>query len=458
MNRALRMRARVRLRLVLIGLGASVVPLDTAVNIAFPDITRGFHLPIAMIQWVVIAYVLTYASLMLAFGRAGDLFGHGRVFRLGLGWSGAAFLMCAAAPSYGLLLFFRFLQGVGAGLVISCAPALVIALYPEEERSRALGVFTMIFALGSALGPLLGGALAARWGWPAVFWFRAPVALVPLVLLGRLPAAARAGMAEPLDVPGAVFLALAISAVLLFLNQHEAALRTAFAVAAALGIFAFIRRERRIAAPIVNLDFFRHAGFAITNLANVAVNLAGFSVLLFGAYYLVRFTRLPLPAAGAVLAAAFVGMTAASPVAGWLVARIGTGRVASLGAALSAAGLFFVGLWNPAFPHQTITIVLTLILQGFGLGLFQVAYMETVMRILPAGQRGVAGSLTMLTRTIGIVGGASVLTLLFHTFEAAAGGSGADAAFLAAFHGTFRLAAAASAVVAIIAALQKDRG
>ncbi|HEV2301343.1 MAG TPA: MFS transporter [Stellaceae bacterium] len=454
------MTARVRLRLVLIGLGASVVPLDTAVNIAFPDITNGFHMPIAMIQWVVIAYVLTYASLMLAFGRAGDIFGHGRVFRIGLAWSGAAFLLCAAAPSFGLLLFFRFLQGVGAGLVISCAPALVTGLYPEEERSRALGVFTLIFALGSAVGPLLGGALVARWGWPAVFWFRAPVALVPLALLrGLPPAATRAGMAEPLDVRGAIYLALAISAVLLLLNQHDAMHRAGFAFLAVLGAVAFIRRERRVAAPIVNLEFFRHLGFAITNLANVVVNLAGFSVLLFGAYYLVRFTRLPLPEAGAVLAAAFVGMTAASPVAGRLVEPVGAGRLAALGAAFSAAGLLIVGFWNPAQSHRMIAIVPPLILQGFGLGLFQVAYMEIVMRTLPVGQRGVAGSLTMLTRTLGIVGGASTLTLVFHSFEAAAAarGSGADASFLAAFHGTFRLAAAASAVVAVIAALQKDR-
>src|SRR5207247_7533260 len=97
--------ARPRLRLVLVGLGISVVPLDSAVNIAFPDITGSFGLPIQMIQWVVICYVLTHASLMLAFGRVGDVFGHARVFRAGLVWNSAAFLLCAAAQSYGWLLF-----------------------------------------------------------------------------------------------------------------------------------------------------------------------------------------------------------------------------------------------------------------------------------------------------------------------------------------------------------------
>src|SRR3954469_21562809 len=97
-------------RLVLVGLGISVVPLDTAVNIAFPDITGSFGLPLPMIQWVVICYVLTHAGLMLAFGRVGDIWGHARVFRAGLAWNIAAFLLCAAAPNFAALLFFRFLQ------------------------------------------------------------------------------------------------------------------------------------------------------------------------------------------------------------------------------------------------------------------------------------------------------------------------------------------------------------
>src|SRR5438034_5367322 len=189
-------RLRDWLRLVLVGLGISVVPLDSSVNIAFPDITGSFGLPIPMIQWVVICYVLTHAGLMLAFGRIGDMWGHGRVFRAGLAWSVAAFLLCAAAPSFGWLLFFRFLQGIGAGLVISCAPALVTGLYPEARRSRALGIFTLMFALGSAIGPLIGGALVARWGWPGVFWFRAPIALTALLLLRGLPNAGGAGRGD----------------------------------------------------------------------------------------------------------------------------------------------------------------------------------------------------------------------------------------------------------------------
>ncbi len=448
------------LRLLLVGLGTSIVPLDTAVNIAFPDITKSFGFPLPMIQWLVICYVLTYASLLLAFGRVGDIFSHGRVFRAGLGWSVAAFLLCAAAPAYGWLLFFRFLQGIGAGLVISVAPALVTGLFPEERRARAVAAFTMMFAVGSAAGPLVGGVLVQHWGWPAVFWFRAPIALTALLLLRGLPAAPRPGAREPLDILGAVLLALGISTLLLALNEFQHFgrrdwLALPLSAVAIASLFGFSRWERRVARPIVNLDVFRIAGFAFINFASVLIYLTGFSVLLFVPYYLVRFTGLPLAMAGAVLALSFAGMMAASPIAGRMIERIPAGRVALLGGLLGGAGLILIGSWDAGAPGQTIAIVSALLLQGFGAGLFQVAYTDVVMGTIPRQHRGIAGSLAMLTRTLGIVGGATLLTLVFHAVTAAAQAHGNDAAagFLTAFRATFRLAGVVSALTGVAAAL-----
>ncbi len=451
------MTARQWLRLVLVGLGASVVPLDTAVNIGFPEITRSFGLPIQMIQWVVICYVLTYASLMLAFGRVGDIFGHARVFRAGLAWSVAAFLLCAAAPAYGWLLFCRFLQGIGAGLVISVAPALVTGFFPEHRRSRAIAAFTMIFALASAAGPLIGGALVNVWGWPAVFWFRAPIALVALVFLTGLPREG-SGQAtrEPLDLIGAVLLALTITGVLLFINEVPRFGRHDWLALPLLGMavtggWAFLRREGRVATPIVNLEFFRSLGFATINSASVLVYLTSFSVLLFVPYYLVRFTGLPLPWAGAVLAASFVGAMAASPLAGRLVERVPANRVALLGAVLGGAGLIAIGSLRAGASAGTPVILGALLVQGFGVGLFQVAYMDVVVATMPPRQRGVAGSVAMLTRTLGTVSGATLLTLVFHAVETAAlaAKTTAAVAFLTAFRTTFYTAGIVSVLTGV---------
>jgi EmrB/QacA subfamily drug resistance transporter len=443
---------RQALQVAIAGLGTSIVPLDTAVNIAFPDITGSFGLPIEAIQWVVICYVLTYSSLMLAFGRVGDIFGHGRVFRIGLLWSGAAHLLCAAAPSYGWLLFCRFLQGVGASLIVSCAPALITGLFPEDKRSRAVATFTMMYAVGSAVGPLLGGALVQYWGWPAVFWFRAPIAFVALLFLRSAPGRSRAGGArEPLDMIGAVLLTLGISTLLLVLNQLQhpgryVLLGISLLATAVASLFAFVQWERRVAQPIINLDFFRARDFAAINFASVLIYLTSFCVLLFGPYYLVSIAGLSVPVAGAALAASFVGSIIASPLAGSLIERVSGGGVATLGALLGGIGLVLIGSWDPKASWPMFAILAALMLQGFGVGLFQVAYMDIVMRTLPHRHRGVAGSIAMLSRSLGVVTGATLLTLAFHAIEGFSPGE----AFLSGLRATFWLAGIVSGLASLL--------
>jgi len=459
------MSPRQALQLVLVGLGTSVVPLDTAVNIAFPEITGSFGLPVEMIQWVVICYVLTYASLMLAFGRVGDIWSHGRVFRVGLLWSGVAYLLCAAAPNYGWLLFCRFLQGIGASLIVSCAPALVTGLFPEDRRSRAVGMFTLMYAIGSAAGPVLGGLLVQLWGWPAVFWFRAPLALIAFLFLEGLPAISRTAAREPVDIVGGVLLALGISTFLLMLNrlQHlegQELLGLALLGIAAASLVGFVRWENRVARPIVDPKLFQTGGFAALNFASVLIYLTSFSVLLFGPYYLVRFTGLSVAMAGGVLGASFVGSLVASPLAGRAIERIRPGRVAAFGASLCAAGLVLIGGWEPGAAGQTIAILGTLVLQGFGVGLFQVGYMDIVMRTLPRHHRGVAGSIAMLSRSVGVVTGATLLTLVFHTIEATrlAGGDLPTASFLTGYKATFWLAGMVAGLAGLLVLLATRRG
>jgi MFS family permease len=173
---------------------------------------------------------------------------------------------------------------------------------------------------------------------------------------------------------------------------------------------------------------------------------------LLGPYYLVRLTGLSAIIAGGVLGASFVGSLVASPLAGWAVKRVPAGRVAALGASLCAAGLVLIGSWEPGAAGQAITILGTLVLQGFGVGLFQVAYMDIVMRTLPRHHRGVAGSIAMLSRSVGVVTGATLLTLVFHTIEAMrlAEGDMPAASFLTGFRATFWLAGIAAALAGLL--------
>ena len=421
-----------------------MVPLDSAVNIDFPAIVARFDLPIPMIQWIVIAYVLTQTALMLSFGRIGDMVGYRRVFLFGTGVSTLAFVACALAPTYAALLAARVAQGIGAGLILSCGPALATSLFPEAMRSQILARYMLMFGIGSALGPSVFGSLVERFGWSAVFSFRAPVAAAAFLLAWTLPRSARSDP-ERFDAAGGTLLALALSFMLLALNRlrSEGAEAAVFAALAVVGFVLFYRQERRTPKPIIDFDLFKNADFTVINISNALVNLSAFSIMLLAPFYLGRIPGLSLPEAGLILAVSPAGMIVAAPLAGRLAKGHKPRLIALIGTALSGAGLFGISL-SGSSPDFSI-LVLSMAIQGVGLGLFQVAYFDIVTAAIPARNRGVAGALGMATRSIGTVTGATVLMLIFQSLQTA----GADG-FLTAFQTTFRIAATIPAALILL--------
>lgn len=450
--------ARPEIRLIVVCLGTIAAALDTAVNIAFPSITRAFDLVLEDIRWIVIAYVQTYASLMLVFGKLGDLLGYRRIFQFGLLVSALGFAACSVAPTYGLVLLGRLLQGIGIALTLSCGPALATSLFDERERTRVLGFYAAIAAVGSAIGPLAGGFLIERWGWPSVFWARAPLVLVALALSWLIAATPGTGSLRGFDSIGAVLLVTWIGALLLaFAVAFEPfglASAAGLAILAILGFVAFLFREATYPQPLIRLSLFRDIDFAMMNAVSIAVNLAAFGVLLLVPYYLVRVADLEVAVGGAVLAIGAGGTVIGSWLTGWLGRRARLGRLALAGIVLSIAGLWTVSTWTPDKPIEYMG--LALLANGIGVGLFQVAYTDLVLTTLPLADRGIAGSLTMVTRTIGIVGGVTAFSAAFRYFEAVALSSGATApgAFLAGFQLTFFYAALALAICLVLSLLR----
>ena len=328
------------------------------------------------------------------------------MFLWGTGVSTLAFIACALSPSYAVLIAARVVQGIGAGLILSCGPALATSLFPEAMRTQVLARYMMMFGIGSALGPSVFGWLVERFGWSAVFSFRAPVAAAAFVLAWSLPRPGR-GEPESFDAAGGVLLALALSCMLLALNRlRSPGPETAvFAVLAIGGFALFYRQERRTPRPIIDFGLFRSVDFAVINVSNTLINLSAFSIMLLAPFYLARIQGLSLPAAGLVLAASPVGIIVAAPMAGRLARDHRPRLIALVGTALSGVGLFGISLSGDV-PDIAI-LVLSMVVQGVGVGLFQVAYFDIVTATIPLRNRGVAGALGMATRSIGTVTGAT---------------------------------------------------
>lgn len=401
-------------------------------------ITQAFALPLRDIQWVVIPFVLAQSSMALIFGHLGDRWGHRRVFALGLAASVIAHLAVGAATSYPALAGLRVLQGAAVGIAVACAPALATLLFPPAEKARVLVWYAAAFSLATAVGPWLGGLLLQAFGWPGVFWFRAPVALAALLLLpvvprlstaqpaagaapesgggARQPAAASAGF----DWAGALGLTgLMTCFVLAFVELTRPDGIGAFALPLfALGLggaWFFVRHESRTAHPVLRVAAFRSLRFSGVQIASVIVNLACFGNLMLIPYVLTRDAGASIAAAGLLLSAYPTGSVLGSLLAGRLVHQLRWGaqgdatwpaRLMAAGLAGAALGLLLTAGILFAWPVPWL-LGLSMLASGIGQGLFQVGYMEATTTMLPIEERGVAGSLISVTRLLGIVFGAT---------------------------------------------------
>ena len=466
--------------LAIVGLGASIAPLDFSVNIAFPAITAAFGLETRAIRWVAVCYVLTYGSLMLAFGALGDRIGHLRVFRAGVLLGAAAFTLCALAPSYAWLLSARVLQGVAVALTLSCAPALTIALFDENRRTWALSMYGGMAALAGVVAPIAGGVTMALLGWPGVYWFRVPIVLVAFfcvpLLARRLAARADPATHTPhttpaatiapaartrpaFDFPGMALLAASMALLLLApaIMGTGALLWPTLPLGAGgvLLMVIFIARQRTAATPFLPHAVVRDPDFIVPNVAAVVVQGTSFAIPLILPYYLTRIGGWTPLATGMLLSCWAVGALAGSGVATRLVRAFGVRRMAFAAGLLVVAGLAAIALWSAEI--NVVPMAACLLLQGVGIGLYQVAYTDIVVASLPVSQRGVAGSLTMVTRTVGIVLGVSLLTWVLQSVEATALAHGmeARAAFMAGFHAVYWSAAAVAGVTFAASALRR---
>lgn len=402
--------------LVIVTLGTCTVLLDTMVNVALPAITESLAISITSLQWIITGYVLTTTSLLLGLGRLVDLIGPRRVWNAGLIALAAALLLDSLSQSLVQLVGARVLQALGATMVYAAGPALVTQRFPGASRGRALGLMTMGGQLGMAAGPTLGGWLVASFGWPAVFWARAPLALAVGVLsLVGVRESRAAGPRERFDFGGALTLGLALVALLLGVNQLGQAGPTPLALGSLLTsgllLAAFVWLEGRLSAPMLDLRLFRNRLFTLANLTNLLSNLTMFGVWLLVPYYLVQGLGLAPLAAGLMLSVMPAVTALASPVSGGLSDRFGSWALSLAGLVVEAGALFLLARLDHQSPLPQV--VGSLALLGVGLGLFTAPNSSFIMGAVPRSQLGVAGGMMTTMRSLGIVLGVAILGAVY---------------------------------------------
>ncbi|MGE8320240.1 MAG: DHA2 family efflux MFS transporter permease subunit [Comamonas sp.] len=446
------------LALIVLCLGELMIVLDsTIVNVALPSIRADLGFSETSLVWVVNAYMLTFGGCLLLGGRLGDLYGHRRMFLAGLAFFTAASLACGLAPSQGVLVAARAIQGLGGAVVSAVALSLIMNLFTEtQERTRAMGVYGFVCAGGGSLGVLLGGLLTSV-GWHWIFLVNLPIGVaVYLASRALLPDSGTAGSGERLDVAGAATVTLSLMlAVYGVVDGNEAGWGSVQTLgllgAAALLMALFLAIESRSAHPLVPLALFRLRNISMSNICAVLWSAGMFAWFFMSALYLQQVLGYTPMQVGLAFLPANLVMAALS--LGWsakLVMRFGIRAPLAVGLLLAAAGLLLFarapldgGFWLEVLPGM--------LLLGLGAGVaFNPMLMAAMHDVSPAD----AGLASGLVNTSFMLGGALGLAVLAslaaaRTGELAAGGANA----LAALHGGYQWAFGAGALFAVIAAV-----
>ncbi|MCP5028234.1 MAG: MFS transporter [Actinomycetia bacterium] len=425
--------------------------LDSALNVAFPDLSDHFGLEVSGLQWVVVTFVLSYGGSLLLAGQLGDRRGHRQILGIGGAASVLALTLCATAPTFGVFLVARVTQGLATALVMAAAPALITSAVTEDRRARALGRFQTSAAVGLAIGPVIGAPLVELLTWRGVFWFRLPIAAVLVVLALRVGPAPSTAPKTATDVLGGLTVTAVLAASLLAVNGGRALGWTSAPVVGAV-IVAIVALtlwptiEARASTPVLPPRLFRSIELSAALGWSVVANGAMFATWLLVPTLLVDRLDVGVLATGLVLAASPLATSVVAPFAGRSADRGQGGRLVVAGLAVEAAGMALLAFVDPGW--SPVVVAGGLVVVGAGLGLFVVPNMATVMGALPRSAQGVAGGLALLTRTAGIVVGVAATSALFDRVEPERG-------FFVAFELVFGTSAAVLLGAAVVEGVRR---
>ena len=404
-----------------VSLGSLMATLDgSIVNIALPAMQSDFRIDLTTVEWVVVAYLLVVGSLLLPFGRLGEVLTFKRVYLVGFAIFTVASVCCGASPSVAALVAFRLIQGVGAAMIMAMGPAIVARTFPASERGRALGLNGVSVSIGLSLGPALGGILTQAATWRAIFLINVPIGLFAILWAYRVLPDEAPGKGQSFDVRGAAFSGGAVLALLLALSEGQQWGWTSPAIGALIVAFVilgaeFVAVERAAIQPMIDLALFRIRPFT-AGLASVVVAFAGLFTATFLLPFLLQQGRGFSPIeAGLLLTPVPITMALVAPFSGAASDRFGPRVLASAGMAIMVLGL--LSLTQLPLDFALPDLIWRLVLLGVGQGLFMSPNSSAVLGAVPRPRVGTAsGTLAQMRvngQALGIaLSGAIVATRL----------------------------------------------
>ncbi len=389
----------------------------SSANVGLPNLAQAFDASFREVQWVVLAYLLAITTLIVSVGRLGDIAGRRRLLLAGIFLFTTASVLCGAAPTLWLLIAARAAQGLGAATMMALTMAFVGETVPKARTGSAMGLLGTMSAIGTALGPSLGGVLIAGFGWRAIFLVNAPLGGLAFLLARRhLPVDSHEPNAKRprFDSVGTLLLALTLAAYALAMTMGHGSFgpfNVALLLAAVVGACLFVFAEARAASPLIRLPMLRDPVLSASLAMNVLVSTVMMTTLVVGPFYLSRALGLDAALVGIVMSIGPVVSALSGVVAGRLVDRCGAPFMVIVGLIAMAAGSIALCVLPAIFGTTGYIAAITVLTPGYQL--FQAANNTAGMTDVRTDQRGVISGMLNLSRNLGLITGASVMGAVF---------------------------------------------
>jgi len=422
------------------------------VNVALPTIAKAFGVGMDGVQWAVASYLVAASALVLVFGKIGDLLGKKGVFLAGFLLFGLGSLFCALSWSLPILIASRVFQAVGAAMFMSTNQGLIMATFPPEERGRALGFLGTTVALGTMIGPPLGGLMVEYLGWQSLFLINIPISVLAFAAGSvMLPKERGKGTLAGFDAAGSILFILFVVGTFFFLLDGQdlgwsSPVNLASVAVAALALVAFILRETRIDKPMIDLSIFRSELFSVSIVCVLIAFCTLFCMNIIQPFYLQDLLGLSPAMSGLILLASPLLMGIVAPFSGYLADKAAPEIVSFAGLAVELAAVvgmcFLDRSSSPGYAFACLAVF------GVGQGVFNSPNTKLIMSFAPRDKTGIAGSINALARNMGMVSGvAFAVSILYGVMSSVLGtkvtgyAAGEDAAFVAGMRVAFAAAA-----------------